>query len=322
MSLLRHPANPILTRFDIPSLPPHLTDVTSVFNAGATLYNDHPFLLLRVQNRGRETFLLAAEGTDGACFQVRPRAVPIQGLERVGRRIHHVYDPRITRLGPDYLVTLALDLDDGCRLGLARTRDFEELEFLGLVSETDSRNGVLFPERIGGRYALLERPNVRTDPNEPASGEEIALSCSDDLLHWRREGTVFSGRFHYWDERIGSGPPPVKTREGWLHVYHGVATHFGSASIYQAGAVLLDLHDPSKVLARSRYNFLEPREPYELMGQVPNVVFPSGWIVDTDAGGWASPESRVFLYYGAADTTLCLATGTVADLLAACREGS
>jgi predicted GH43/DUF377 family glycosyl hydrolase len=132
-----------------------------------------------------------------------------------------------------------------------------------------------------------------------------------------------SGRPHYWDELIGSGPPPVKTSEGWLHVYHGIATHFGSTNIYQAGVVLLDLHNPGKIIARGRYNILEPREPYELVGQVPNVVFPSGMIVnEVEPDGTAKPGSEVFLYYGAADTSVALAIATVDELIEACYEGN
>jgi beta-1,4-mannooligosaccharide/beta-1,4-mannosyl-N-acetylglucosamine phosphorylase len=127
------------------------------------------------------------------------------------------------------------------------------------------------------------------------------------------------GRLHYWDELIGSGPPPVKTRAGWLHVYHGVATHFAAANIYQAGVCLLDLNDPSRLIARGRNNVLEPREPYELSGQVPNVVFPTGIIVDEiDAEGYAAPQSKLRIYYGAADTVVALATATVGELLEAC----
>ena len=112
-----------------------------------------------------------------------------------------------------------------------------------------------------------------------------------------------TGRPHYWDELIGSGPPPVKTREGWLHIYHGIATHFASSNIYQAGVCLLDLDDPTRVLARGVNNILEPREMYELVGQVPNVVFPSGMIVEEyDDQGFAFPDSVVRVYYGAADT--------------------
>jgi predicted GH43/DUF377 family glycosyl hydrolase len=130
-----------------------------------------------------------------------------------------------------------------------------------------------------------------------ASGNEIWLSESQDLIIWRPLQSVLRGRRHYWDERIGSGPPPIKTREGWLHIYHGIATHFQSVNIYQAGVCLLDLDDPSRVLARSRDNILEPREPYELMGQVPNVVFPTGMIVEQfDKDEYARPESDVLVY--------------------------
>ena len=130
-----------------------------------------------------------------------------------------------------------------------------------------------------------------------------------------------NGRFHYWDENIGSGPPPVKTREGWLHIYHGVATHFASSNIYQAGVALHDLNDPSIVLHRSKYNILEPRELYELVGQVQNVVFPSGLIVEHyDDEGFALPKSIALVYYGAADTVVGLATTTIEELIAAAKK--
>ena len=136
------------------------------------------------------------------------------------------------------------------------------------------------------------------------------------MINWNPVAPLIDGRFHYWDEFIGSGPPPVKTRQGWLHIYHGVAGHFGSSNIYQAGVMLLDLNDPSKVLARSWCNILEPRALYELVGQVPNVVFPSGMIVEKyDSEGFALPESPVLVYYGAADTSVGLAQTTIQDLL-------
>ena len=126
------------------------------------------------------------------------------------------------------------------------------------------------------------------------------------------------GRWHYWDELIGAGPPPLRTRHGWLLVYHGVATHL-NAGIYQAGVALLDLDDPSKVIARGSQNVLEPREAYELTGQVPNVVFPSGLTVDRSTpDGTATDDATVFLYYGAADTVVGLATATVAELIDDC----
>jgi len=212
-------------------------------------------------------------------------------------------------------------VEGGCRLGIARTRDFASFELVSFDAQADSRNGVLFPEKIGGMFARLERPNRVTLKSGVTSGSEIVFSTSDDLVCWTTVGPVMSGRWHYWDELIGSGPPPVKTREGWLHIYHGVATHLVGANIYQAGVVLLDLIDPTRVIARTRNNILEPRELYEHVGQVPNVVFPSGMVVDSfDADGFATLESLVRLYYGAADTVIGLATTTVGHLIRACRE--
>ncbi len=209
----------------------------------------------------------------------------------------------------------------GCSLGLAKTDDFNEYEFLGIISDGDTRNGVLFPEKINGKYLRFDRPNKVQLEGGPSSGNTIFLSESDDLLKWKAKKAVMSGRFHYWDENIGSGPPPVKTKEGWLHIYHGVAMHFASSNIYQAGVSLHDLNDPSIVISRSRYNILEPRELFELTGQVPNVVFPSGMIVeDFDEKGYALPESKVLIYYGAADTSVGLAVSTVKELIDATRQ--
>lgn len=318
--LKRHQKNPIITRKDIPDLPPHLVDVSSVFNPGAIKFNGQYILLLRVQNRGRETFTLKAISQDGIHFQVEKYPIHFKGIEQVKEKIYHVYDPRLTMIDGVCYIMFAMDMDDGCKLGLAQTKNFESFEFMGIVGTGDVRNGVLFPEKVGGKYLRLERPNRQALSGGIMTGTEIWLSSSDDLLHWKEEGPVMSGRFHYWDETIGSGPPPIKTREGWLHVYHGVAHHFGAASIYQAGAVLLDLNDPQKVLARTKQNILEPRELYELTGQVPNVVFPSGMICEAyDQQGFSLNEAELKVYYGAADTVVGLATTTVQDLIHRCK---
>jgi len=320
--ILRSEGNPILTRNDVPPIPPHLADVTSVFNPGAVAVGGEIILIPRVQSRSRETFLVVARSADGVRFTVVPEIIRFRGLEKLRDRVYHVYDARITRIGNDHYIMFAMDMDTGCQLGLAGTSDFRSFEFLGITSSEDIRNGVLFPEKIGGRYLRLDRPNKARHTDGPTSGTTIWLSESDDLLRWRPVAPVATGRFHYWDEFIGSGPPPVKTRKGWVHVYHGVAGHFGSSNIYQAGVLLLDLADPSKVVGRSRCNILEPREQYELTGQVPNVVFPSGMVVGkTDAEGFALPESPVSIYYGAADTVVGLATATVQDLIDAAMEG-
>ena len=298
----RSEQNPILTRRDIPS-----RDVTSVFNPGAIRWGDEIALLLRVQTRGRETLLWPARSQDGVKFEVAPEPISIEGLDLTG--IHHVYDPRLTMLEGVLHVVFAVDTDDGCRLGIARSRDFERFELVSLDATGERRNGVLFPERVGGRYLRLERPNTKS---QEGSGDQIWLAESQDLVDWADVAPVMEGRWHYWDERIGSGPPPIRVDEGWLHLFHGIATHFMSVNIYQLGVVLLDADDPSRVLARSRENVLEPREMYEMVGQVPNVVFPSGWVRDG--------ADDLLIYYGAADTCVGLARTTVGELLDACNR--
>lgn len=263
---------------------------------------------------------MTARSTDGQSFTVRPSVVEMSGLESVGERIYHIYDPRLTRIDGTIYIVFAADVDGACRLGVARTDDFRQVELVSFDSGADTRNGVLFPEKLGGYYVRLERPNQRLVEGGVTSGDAIILSESDDLISWRPLGPVMTGRPHFWDELIGSGPPPIKTREGWLHIYHGIARHFASG-IYQAGVVLLDLNDPRRVIARSRCNILEPREAYEMVGQVPNVIFPSGVIVrDMSAAGFALPSSEVNVYYGAADTVVGLAQTTIADLLRACED--
>jgi beta-1,4-mannooligosaccharide/beta-1,4-mannosyl-N-acetylglucosamine phosphorylase len=317
----RYHHNPIITRHDIPATFPELIDVTSVFNPGAVRFRDQYLLVLRVQNRGRETYLMKATSPDGVHFTVAPQPIRWQGIDRVTQRIYHCYDARITALDNRYYILFAMDMEDACRLGLAVTDDFESYQFLGVVSDDDNRNGVLFPEKINGRYMRLDRPNRTPLSGGPTSGSTICLSESDDLLTWRTLQVVISGRFHYWDELIGAGPTPIKTKHGWLQLYHGVATHFGSANIYQMGVLLLDWQNPGQVLARGRYNILEPREPYELVGQVPNVVFASGAIVENrDSDGVAADDSQVRVYYGAADTCVALATTTIRELLNAAKQ--
>jgi beta-1,4-mannooligosaccharide/beta-1,4-mannosyl-N-acetylglucosamine phosphorylase len=325
--MIRYRQNPILTRTDIPDIPPVLRDVSSVFNPGAVERRDTVArcvtLLLRVQDRSRETYIVPAHSPDGLHFQVEPTIVQFRGLERLAAEIYHVYDPRITYLEGVYYIMFAMDMDGECGLGLGKTNDFRTYEFLGLVSDEDIRNGVLFPEKVGGRYLRMDRPNKARHTGGPTSGSTIWLSASDNLLDWTPVAPLINGRFHYWDEFIGSGPPPIKTREGWIHIYHGVAGHFGSSNIYQAGVLLLDLPDPTRVLGRCRRNILEPREIYELTGQVPNVVFPRGLIVESlDAEGFALPQSEVKVYYGAADTSVGLAVTTIKELLEACAEGT
>lgn len=309
---LRRDPDPLITPRDVPASRPDLVDVTSVFNPGAIRWNGRELLLLRVQTRGRTTVLLPAEVTgDGVEFLGGP--LDFGALDPMPA---HVYDPRLTLLDGTLYAVCAADYEEGCALVTFATEDFQRWNFVGVDDQVDQRNGVLFPQRVGGRYLRLERPNLVRRPGSPPSGATITCSASSDLITWERVGEVMDGRWQLWDEIIGSGPPPVKTREGWLHLYHGVATHFASVHIYQAGVVLLDLAEPWKVIARGAFNVLEPRTPWELTGQVPNVVFPSGMCVDQfDDEGFALPDSPVRVYYGAADTVTGRATSTIVELI-------
>jgi len=314
--LIRNPNNPLISRGDIPDIIPFFNNVSSVFNPAAVMFNNEVLLLLRIQSRGRETFLIKATSKDGVNFTISKKIIQFEGIESITDVIYHIYDPRLTKIEDTYYIVFAIDTDSGCKLGLASTLEFEKYNFHSLISNEESRNGVLFPEKINNRYCLLHRPNKLMLKGGVSSGQSILLSESSDLISWQNVGEVFSGRPHYWDELIGSGTPPIKTRKGWLHIYHGVATHFSSINIYQAGVVLLDLENPSKVIARSRNNILEPCEMFELTGQVPNVVFPSGIIVqEYDDKGYASDKSKVIIYYGAADTTVCSAETTIHNLI-------
>ncbi len=295
----------LIVREDICSDLLQLTDVSSVFNPGAIRIDDKFYLLMRVQNRGRESLLVRAESDNGKDFSIDNEPVTFTGLDKIKSTIYHIYDPRLTYLDNKIYLMTAIDTSAGCFLGLFTTKDLRTLNFQGLVSDADVRNGVIFPERINGRFARLERPNKSILENGTKTGSAIYLSYSDDLLKWDNQQLVMTGNPHYWDELIGSGPVPIKTRYGWLHIYHGVATHFASSNIYQAGFTFLDLDNPAKVIFRSKYNFLEPRENYECVGQVPNVVFPTGLIaLDYDDQGFVNDDSDLFLYYGAADTSI------------------
>jgi beta-1,4-mannooligosaccharide/beta-1,4-mannosyl-N-acetylglucosamine phosphorylase len=318
--LRRAGLNPLLTREDVQLARADLRDVSSVFNPGAARWRGRELLLLRVQTRGRTTVLVPAERLPNRKMRVFDQPISIEGIETLAPPPAHVYDPRLTVIDDVLYAVLACDLAGECRLLTARTHDFQRWEMVGFDADGDRRNGVLFPERIDGRFARLQRPNLVTREGAPPTGSTITLATSDDLSTWTEDGPVMHGRPQRWDEIIGSGPPPVKTREGWLHVYHGVATHFAASNVYQAGVVLLDLADPTRVVARGAFNVLEPRETWELTGQVPNVVFPSGMVVEEmDDDGFAVPDAKVRIYYGAADTVVGLATSTLAELLADAR---
>jgi predicted GH43/DUF377 family glycosyl hydrolase len=303
----RHAGNPILS-------PEHWPyRINAVMNAAATTVNGETVLLCRVEDRRGFSHLTCARSRDGASGWVvddHP-ALAYDGVH--AEEEWGVEDPRVTfveELGR-WIITYTAFGREGPGVSLAQTADFKTFERLGMVMSPEDKNAALLPRRIRGDWILFHRPTS-------VQGADIWLSRSSDLRSWRSPERVLGRREGgWWDAaRVGMGPPPVETEHGWLVVYHGVRQTV-AGSLYRAGLALLDLEEPSRVLRRSDEWVLGPATEYELLGDVPNVVFPCGLVdhVETD---------ELFLYYGAADTRLALATArrsAVMDYLLACPAG-
>ena len=301
--LRRYPGNPILTAQDFPR------PVNSVFNAGATKCGDEYILLNRVEGLDGISCLWVARSRDGVHFTPDPQPAMVRATEGY-YAVYEEYgieDPRITKIADVYYITYTCYSRYACCVGLARTSDFRTFERMGIISLPDNKDVVLFPEKIGGRYARLDRPSTVT-----GNRRDIWISYSPDLLHWGSPRPVMEPRKGRWDnKKIGAGAPPIKTDQGWLEIYHGVR-ETGSGVLYRLGAVLLDLEDPSRVVGRAAEHILTPTATEDFLGNVMNVVFTCGAILEDDG------ELKV--YYGAADQVMCLATAPVDEIIALCLD--
>ncbi len=295
----RHPNNPILTADHFPG------GVNVVFNPSAALVGETTVLLVRVEDRTGLSHLHAARSVDGfSDWQIAPAPVmsPIPGDPQAMWGFEDARTVWVEEL-ERFVVTCTVYGASGAAVHLALTRDFDEFEHIGTVMPPEDKNASLFPRRIGGSWVLLHRPVTLTGRTA-----DVWLSRSSDLVSWRSPEPVMSCRTGgWWDAtRIGIGPPPIETKDGWLVIYHGVKTSV-SGPIYRVGAVLLDLENPSVVLRRTDRWLLSPLTDYEKVGDVPNVVFPCGVTIQ--------PSGELRLYYGAADTSVCVATTTLEKLL-------
>ncbi len=295
----RYQGNPILTAADWPYT------VNAVFNPGVTRFDGDTVLLVRVEDRTGLSHLAvvrSADGLTGWTVDVEQRLLP--NLESEAERFG-IEDPRITRCGDEYMIVYTGYSNAGPLVRLASTRDFEAFEPHGTLMPPEDKDAALFPRTFGGRWALLHRP-VATAPRHMA---HIWLSWSPDLHYWGDNAILLPAREGgWWDaHKVGLGPPPLLTERGWLLLYHGVRVT-AAGSIYRLGLALLDGEQPQRLLARSSEWIFGPDAHYERAGDVPEVVFPCGWLLDDDG-------DTVRLYYGAADTTICLATASLAALL-------
>ena len=297
----RHPQNPILTVADWP-YPAH-----SVFNAGAVRLPDGTTLLLcRVEDRRGLSHLCAARsdnGVDGWRIDSQP-TFPADS-DQHPEELWGIEDPRITWV-PElqmYGVVYTAYTRDGPGVSLAFTKDFRHFERYGLVMSPEDKDAALLPHRIGGEWAMIHRPVTLPSAH-------MWISYSPDLRAWGKHKMMLEARLGgWWDARkIGLSPPPLETPRGWLVIYHGVR-YTAAGVIYRLGLALFDLQEPERCLRRSDEWVFGPEAPYEVRGDVDNVVFPCGYTIAADG-------DTMYLYYGAADTSIGLALGSVSAMLA------
>lgn len=295
----RFPGNPILTKEDVPY------PVATVHNA-AVIKHDHEYIMIfRSHRLNGRSILGIARSDDGYKFKVdlKPFMIPSDEYDEYG-----VEDPRITYLDGEYLITHSAYSQYGIRVGLARTKDFSQVERVGYITQPDMRNVVIFPKKFGEYYVRLDRPHTEL------TRWSIWVSYSKDLIHWGQSKIVMRAQSYRWDAmKLGPGAPPIETEKGWLNIYHGVYETMGGA-VYRLGAALHDLKDPAKIIGVGDQWILEPKDPWERVGYVPNVVFSCAAVPEEDG--------TLKIYWGGADTVMCVGTANINDLVEHCLKES
>jgi beta-1,4-mannooligosaccharide/beta-1,4-mannosyl-N-acetylglucosamine phosphorylase len=280
----RYAQNPVLPRSPFPTC-------NSIFNSAVVPFNGKFAGVFRCDSTTRQMQLHAGFSDDGINWTIDPDRIQMKNTaaDPEVTRWEYAYDPRVCWIEDRYYVTWCNGYH-GPTIGMAYTHDFETFHQMENSLLPFNRNGVMFPRKINGKYAMLSRPS---DNGHTPFGD-IFVSHSPDLIHWGQHRHVM-GRAGGWQStKIGAGPIPIETEDGWLMFYHGVLTSC-NGFVYSFGAALLDLDEPWKVIARGEPYLINPRELYELVGDVPNVTFPCAALHD-------EPTGRIAIYYGAADT--------------------
>jgi predicted GH43/DUF377 family glycosyl hydrolase len=300
MSIKRYQNNPILTKGDVPF------PVNSIFNAAPVLYRGQYLLLCRVEMPdGRSSFVLA-RSFDGINFKVDEGVClkPEEHGDWYDYVAWGIEDPRITEIDGIYYIIYTGYSEYMPLVMLAKTKDFKQYEIIGPISEPSNKDGALFPEKVDGYYWKIDRPNAD-------SRRDMWISKSPDLVHWGGYRFLLAGKKGSWEQdKIGSSSQPIKTKEGWLMLYHGVRG-FGISSIYKLGVILMDGNKPWIIKGKTNEPILAPDLDYERVGDVGNVIFSTGWILEKDG--------TVHIYYSGADMNVCLATTSVDYLLSVCK---
>ena len=300
MEILRHKKNPLITKDNL------TFSANSIFNAGATKYNDEYILLCRVELPiGRSTLSLATS-KNGIDFILsdKPVLTPEDHSEYYEYVNWGIEDARITKIENKYLLTYTGYSKYNPVVILTETTNFTEFKIHGPISEASNKDCAIFPEKINGYYWKVDRP-------EADNRRDIWIGKSPDLIHWGDYSVLMEPSQGTWEaNKIGGSTPPIKTKDGWLMLYHGVRG-FGISSLYKLGVVLLDLDNPRKVIGKSVDPILTPQKDYERTGDVGNVVFSNGWIEEENGD--------VKIYYSGADMNVCLAETNIDHLLSLCK---
>ena len=307
--LTRYENNPILSPADMPF------SCCAIYNSGVIKTNEGQYIMAsRFEEPNKRQHTWISRSSDGIKFIPDSEPVKfvsspedeeeyIETTTMSGASIGTWYDPRINPVENKYYITYAVMSINGCRIAIGETEDFKTVTHISFPLHVQNRNAVLFPEKIAGKYWMLHRPQ------KPDGSGNIWMADSPDLKYWGNCKVVARPESFWECCKIGPGAPPVKTEHGWLIIYHGVFSQCNGYN-YGLGAMLLDLEKPWKVVSRGKYPILFVEEIYEMIGQVPNVIFPGGIIPEADG--------TVKVYYGAADYVQCLATGKMSNVIDFC----
>jgi beta-1,4-mannooligosaccharide/beta-1,4-mannosyl-N-acetylglucosamine phosphorylase len=291
----RHPGNPIVTAAAVPR-------ANSIHNPAIVRRGEGDYAgVFRVDEISMSFTLHVGFSPDGIEWEIDPEPLRMESDDPEVFVTEHSYDPRLTRLGDTYYLTWCNQSSQGPAIGMATTEDFVTFRQRENPLPPANRNCVLFPRTIAGHYAVFHRPS---DRGHTPFGD-VFYATSPDLVHWGRHRFVFGPADGWQSLKVGPGPHPIETDDGWLLIYHGVWRSC-NGYLYSVGAALLDLDEPWKVLHRTKDYLLAPSEPYERVGDVPNVCFPSSAVVEGE---------DLRLYYGAADTCVALAQAKLSEVV-------
>ncbi len=299
----RYSKNPVIPRDLIPSS-------NSIFNSAVVPYKGEYAGVFRCDDRTRRMVIHRGFSSDGLSWKLDHEPIRFECDEPEIAEFVYGYDPRVVWIEDRYYITWC-NCYHGPTIGVGWTKDFESFHQYENAFLPFNRNGVLFPRKIGDNFAMLSRPS---DNGHTPFGE-IFYSESPDLTYWGKHRHVMAPVEYSWQAtKVGGGPVPIETSEGWLLIYHGVLTSC-NGFVYSASVALLDLENPWKVIARAKPYVISPQTLYECVGDVPNVVFPCAALCDAESG-------RLAIYYGAADTVTGLAFAYVDELVEFAKKNS